>query len=237
LLDQLVGYFRDAMAVAAGCRTDQMLYALPSQANDVIEVGRKLGLSTVLAIGQILDQTAARMRISVHGRVLVEMGIVRICQLGELDDLAALVAELRGTAEEDGTSRAMAPAQAAKKNGEPPRTALTRKNTTPEPVALASSAADPLQQRIDSAHSQSATEPVADAEGADASPVAADSVLAQWQRAVASGVVTHSDPPPRTSRREQLAAIADHPMVRRAMELFDVPAGQLRYTPPGGEKA
>ena len=47
---------------------------------------------------QILDQTAARLRVSLHGRTLVEMAIVRICQLDNLDDLAALVAELRGRA-------------------------------------------------------------------------------------------------------------------------------------------
>ena len=94
LLDQLVGYFRDVMAVAVGCSADQMLYALPSQAQEVRQVGEKLGLSTILAIGQILDQTAARMRLTMHGRTLVEMAIVRICQLDELDDIATLVAEL-----------------------------------------------------------------------------------------------------------------------------------------------
>ena len=47
---------------------------------------------------QILDQTAARLRVSLHGRTLVEMAIVRICQLEDLDDLASLVAELRGEA-------------------------------------------------------------------------------------------------------------------------------------------
>jgi hypothetical protein len=41
--------------------------------------------------------------------------------------------------------------------------------------------------------------------------------------------------PPRTSRREQLAEVAEQPFVRRAMEVFDVPAGQFRYTPPEGE--
>jgi hypothetical protein len=41
--------------------------------------------------------------------------------------------------------------------------------------------------------------------------------------------------PPRTSRREQQAAIAEQPFVRRAMELFDVSSGQLRYTPPEGD--
>src|SRR3954453_6795041 len=98
LLDQLVGYFRDVMTTVVGCGPDQMLYALPSQAAEVAEVGPQLGLSTVLAISQILDHTGARLRVSMPARTLVEMAIVRICQLGEMDDIAALVAELRGTA-------------------------------------------------------------------------------------------------------------------------------------------
>src|SRR5262249_2007761 len=64
LLDQLVGYFRDVMTTVVGCGPDQMLYALPSQAAEVEEVGRQLGLSCVLAIGQILDHTGARLRVS-----------------------------------------------------------------------------------------------------------------------------------------------------------------------------
>jgi hypothetical protein len=41
--------------------------------------------------------------------------------------------------------------------------------------------------------------------------------------------------PQRTSRREQLAEVAEQPFVRRAMEVFDVPAGQFRYIPPEGD--
>ena len=69
------------MAAAVGCPPEQMLYALPSQAEQVAAVGRQLGLETILAIVQILDHTAARLRVSMHGRTLVEMAIVRICQL------------------------------------------------------------------------------------------------------------------------------------------------------------
>jgi hypothetical protein len=36
----------------------------------------------------------------------------------------------------------------------------------------------------------------------------------------------------RPSRREQTAKAADHPFVRRAMELFEAPPDKLRYTPP-----
>jgi DNA polymerase III subunit gamma/tau len=111
LLDQLVGYFRDVMAAAVGCAPDQFLYALPSQADEVAAVAKQLGLSTILAIGQILDHTAARMRVSMHGRTLVEMAIVRICQLGELDDIATLIAELRG--EQPAVPRTTASAMAA----------------------------------------------------------------------------------------------------------------------------
>ena len=46
------------------------------------------------------------MRVSMHGRTLVEMAVVRICQLGELDDLASLIAELRGEASPEPANRA-----------------------------------------------------------------------------------------------------------------------------------
>ncbi len=118
LLDQLIGYFRDVMAAAAGCPPEQMLYALPSQVEEVAEVGRQLGLQTILAAVQILDQTAARMRVSLHGRTLVEMAVVRICELGELDDLAALVAELRGADAGPSSAGPGRPTSAAKKNVE-----------------------------------------------------------------------------------------------------------------------
>ena len=122
LLDQLVGYFRDAMAAAVGCSAERMLYALPSQGEEVSQVARQLGLSTILAIEQILDQTAARMRVSMHGRTLVEMAVVRICQLGELDELATLMAELRGSTDtsRSSTRKRRCPRVTSKKNAEPP---------------------------------------------------------------------------------------------------------------------
>jgi len=63
-----------------------------------------------------------------------------------------------------------------------------------------------------------------------------ESVLAQFQRVMAAGVTTRTDSPqPRPSRSEQLAQIAELPFVRRAMELFDVEPGKIRYTPSEGE--
>ena len=113
LLDQLVGYFRDVMAAGrrlpAASRCSTPCRRRPRKSPTI---GRQLGLPTILAMVQILDQTAARLRVSMHGRTLVEMAIVRICQLGDLDDLATLVAELRGTAANRRRSRRRRPRSA-----------------------------------------------------------------------------------------------------------------------------
>lgn len=268
LLDQLVGYFRDVMAMAVGCQPDQLLYALPSQADEVAALGRELGLATALAIGQILDQTSARMRVSMHGRTLVEMAIVRICQLGELDDLATLVAEFRGLPSEQpeprvaGVERQRAPSAAppsapgaAKKNAEPPApttlaaglanavtaAASDQPPLAPAPVPMSAMATTtngvsngqkpPANSTADINEllNESADEPTVNT-------AQSESVLAQFQRAMASGVTTRIDAPqPRPSRREQLAQVAEHPFVQRAMELFNVEPDKLRYSPPEGE--
>jgi DNA polymerase-3 subunit gamma/tau len=269
LLDQLVGYFRDTMAAAVGCTPDQSLYTLPSQAEEVAQVARQLGLSTILATGQILDHTAARMRVSMHGRTLVEMAIVRICQLSELDDLATMLAELRGEVGppsrggQEQRETATRPATLPRSpNSSPPSTLppLARQNadaatTPPITTSLASAfqqheksqnrppaepapsreADQPVAIRSDPPHiavDAAAEEPTA----TETTATAVDSVLAQFQRAMAEGVTprpvaTQSRP----SRREQTAKIAEHPFVRRAMELFDPPPDKLRYTPPEGD--
>ncbi|HUY33233.1 MAG TPA: DNA polymerase III subunit gamma/tau [Pirellulales bacterium] len=95
LLDQLLGYFRDLMVAAVGCPASSLLYASPSEQEAVLAAGGKLGLETVLAIMQILDQTIARLRYSSHGRILAELALVRICKMADLEQLAELVGQLR----------------------------------------------------------------------------------------------------------------------------------------------
>jgi DNA polymerase-3 subunit gamma/tau len=262
LLDQLVGYFRDVMTTTVGCGPDQMLYALPSQAAEVAEVGRQLGLSTVLAIGQILDHTGARLRVSMHGRTLVEMAIVRICQIGEMDDLAAVIAELRGTAAEppaktaqpqiqtSGGLRAGFQAQVDLKKNDEPRPAAppvttpapTRPLAAPSPIAGSqptnppAPVAEPVIRRSDPPNAAEA--PAIEANGATEPAVERESVLEQFKQAMANGGMPKTDaPPPRVSRREQLAQVAEQPFVRRAMELFDVAPDKIRYSPPEAESS
>jgi len=305
LLDQLVGYFRDTMAAAVGCKPDQFIYALPSQSDEVAQVAEQLGLPTILAIGQILDHTAARMRVSMHGRTLVEMAVVRICQLGELDDLASVIAELRGQVgpqtsvgppsrggldQRDNPTRPAAPTTApVKKNAEPSATIAPQPNglasayrqfddsraqqvassttqtdprpaaSPPEPAAHIAPATPAPDRIAVLAQETSAVVPAAADRNvqttrrndpphnpnteATQSPMppeeiapAVDSVLAQYQRAMSEGIAPRPvASPPRPSRREQTAKIAEHPFVRRAMELFDAPPDKLRYTPPDGD--
>jgi len=95
LIGHLLGYFRDVMTQAVGCDESRLLYALPSQRQEVREIAQQLGVQTLLAIVQVLDHAASRMRVSTHTRTLVEMAVVRICSLENLDDLSSLIEQLR----------------------------------------------------------------------------------------------------------------------------------------------
>ena len=317
LLDQLIGYFRDVMATAAGCPATQLLYTLPAQADEIAQLGRQLGLETILAMVQILDQTAARMRVSMHARTLVEMAIVRICRLDDLDDLADLVAELR-----KGTGAVSQPAKgapstaqikktpdagptavdAAKKNA-PGRSPASDHSVATSRPALKTQARPraeqstvPTQQATTSAEvavsapptttaaaltDESAAELWKQAILAVSETVASSAAHAERITAAGGGQLMASFPashsfcrdvcdrpenrqrieqaltqvhggpvrvsfevhadsavtsapvrPPHASRREQLAEVAERPFVRRAMDLFDVPPDQFRYSPP-----
>ena len=126
LLEQLLGYLRDCMAAAADCPAESLLYASSASRQQVVEAGKRLGLTTVLAAMQILDQTLARLRFSTQGRILVELALVRLCQLEELDELSTWIAQLQSGsttpaagAAQPASSVAAAAGLAGKKNAEP----------------------------------------------------------------------------------------------------------------------
>jgi DNA polymerase-3 subunit gamma/tau len=133
LAEQLLGYLRDMMAAAVGCPPDLMLYAAAAEHGQLSEDGRSIGLPTLLAAVQILDQSITRMRQSTQVRTLVEIAIVRICNLEDLAELSDLITQLQEPAANT------APAVRA------PRTAPPQKKTTelaaqpktaPEPVPV-----------------------------------------------------------------------------------------------------
>ena len=129
LLDQLLGYFRDVMTQAVGCDASSLMYSLSSQHQEVSDVAKQLGVHTLLAIVQILDQTAARMRVSTHTRTLAEMAVVRVCHLEDLDELATLVEQLKS-----GANLATSPLS---------RTPPVKKNVIAEPMPPRAKASPP----------------------------------------------------------------------------------------------
>ena len=136
LLEQLFCYFRDAMAAAAGCPTDILLFAAPSRREEVADLGRRLGLENALAAMQILDQTLSRLRYSTQGRILAELAVVRVCSLEDLNDLAGLIEGLRG-----GGPNTPRPASRPRPSSVPPpqpssTPAPAPKRSAPEPTGL-----------------------------------------------------------------------------------------------------
>ena len=95
LADQLVGYFRDLMVCAAGCKPDAFLTVSPAEGATAVQIAGQLGLETTMAAMQILDQTMARLRYSTQGRVLLELALVRICNLTNLQDLSQLIGQMQ----------------------------------------------------------------------------------------------------------------------------------------------
>jgi DNA polymerase-3 subunit gamma/tau len=95
LTEQLLGYFRDCLAALVGCSPDLLLHTAAADHAQVATLGKQLGLETLLAIAQVLDQTLSRLRQSTHVRTLVEVSLVRLCKLEDLDALPTLLAELR----------------------------------------------------------------------------------------------------------------------------------------------
>ena len=98
LLEQLLGYFRDCMTAAVGCPAETFLHTSAAEHARLAAAGQQLGLETILAIMQIIDQTLSRLRYSTQSRTLAEMALVRIANLENLDSLSDLIAQLRGGA-------------------------------------------------------------------------------------------------------------------------------------------
>jgi DNA polymerase III subunit gamma/tau len=87
LLDQLIDYWRDLMVVHCAAGTDLDLSVTGEHAQALKKRAAAMSLDTVLAGLDVLTSAKSRLRSSNHGRVLLEMALVR---LSRLDDLVAL---------------------------------------------------------------------------------------------------------------------------------------------------
>jgi DNA polymerase-3 subunit gamma/tau len=287
LIDQLLGYFRDVLTQAVGCGDSQLLYALPGQREEIRRVAERLGVETLLAISQVLDQTAARMRVSTQVRTLTEMVLVRICRLHDLDDLAALIEQFKNG--EPAPAAPIAPAAAVAKKNEitsplarprpelppadgprPAATASSEPSDQAAPIALDDDSAEPVWKRTlerltglvaDSA--AAANRLSVDAQGrlVASFPMSRKfsrdtclrpgnlarietALVEACGRPVGLVLTTHDDPgdaasatSPRPTYRQQQADATSQPIVKRAMELFDVDSSRVRVVPAGDLKS
>ena len=95
VVDQLIGYFRDVMTASVGCLADTYLNVTPSQYEAVTSLAARMGIETILAIVQVLEQTSSQMRSSTHSRTLAEIALVRVANLENLDELSTLIAQIQ----------------------------------------------------------------------------------------------------------------------------------------------
>ena len=91
LTEQLLGYFRDLIAVTVGCPAEMQRHTGESLHAELRTLGESWGIDRLLAIVGMIDQTLVRIRHTVHGRVLLEATLVQICHLPDLQAIADLV--------------------------------------------------------------------------------------------------------------------------------------------------
>jgi DNA polymerase III subunit gamma/tau len=91
LTDQLLGYLRDLMITACGAE-DVPLLSVGEENQPTLRLqASQFGLQTTSAAMQILAEAKGRMQRVTHGRVLLELALVRISLLQDLDRLDDLI--------------------------------------------------------------------------------------------------------------------------------------------------
>ena len=187
LAGQLLGYFRDMMAVRVGCNEDTLLNCAGSDIPVLKEQGDQLGLETILSIVQVLDNAIVRMQASLHGRTLLEVAAVRVCGLEQVDSISDLVKSL-STAGNVSVSTGGAAKKAPKKK---------------HPVEVSNSQPSPPPASPPPSPDINAAPKVAAAVGAATATAATV--------AVASTTAVQQSPPSNGSARESSAAPIDDP--------------------------
>lgn len=147
LLEQLLGVFRDCMTAQAGCGPETFLHvATDHEVEAVREIADQLGMETVLAILQILQQAVGDMHYSTQRRSLAEVALVRAAQLEDLEQLSALIAQLSADGSPDPMRQAETPRpQGGKQNPSEPK----KKSASSRPkTAAASNTPQPSQTSL-----------------------------------------------------------------------------------------
>jgi DNA polymerase-3 subunit gamma/tau len=140
LLEQLIDYWRDLMIVNSAGLAGQTV-SVSSKRRDTLEKHAKQGnLDTILAGMDILVTAKSRMQRSSHARALLEMALVRLCQLNELVPLSQIAQWLA----REGVSPANKPAAVPAKPVAVTAASLEKKKLVPEPLDQSGTVSIPL---------------------------------------------------------------------------------------------
>jgi len=173
LCEQLLGHFRDLMVAAVGGNADLLLFTPNGEFDQLNEAAQRLGFERILAAAQVLDQTLTRAKQSTHTRVLVEMALVRICQLSVLDQIPELLAQLNG---EPSSAKTATPKTAKPKP--------TQQATQPKKPTQPKNSAKPQETAEKKTAEPSVSAPEPPPKPADTSSLSAESAPDVWKQAL-----------------------------------------------------
>jgi DNA polymerase-3 subunit gamma/tau len=91
LLDQLIEYWRDLMVVQAAGLEDQVLSVTSANRSALETQARSLTPESVMAGLDVLVTAKSRLRNTTHGRIVLEMALVRLARLDSLVGVSQLV--------------------------------------------------------------------------------------------------------------------------------------------------
>jgi len=99
LLDQLIEYWRDLLVVNCAGVDGQLLSVTGKNRQALAQQAQKLSTDTILAGLDVLANAKTRLRGTSHGRVVLEIALVRLCNLENLVSLSQLAQTIaNGTA-------------------------------------------------------------------------------------------------------------------------------------------
>lgn len=186
IANQLLGYFRDLMAVHVGCGLDTILNCTAADVEHLKTLNEHFGLETILTIVQLLDAAVVRMQSSLHTRTLLEAVAVRICNLESLESIADLVKSLsQGGAKTAVTS----PARTR------PRVELQQVNTSQAATKPPAKAGKAKSETVKSGKAKSANKTAAASQPAATKPAATKPPQAQKKNEIAEAAESVANPP------------------------------------------
>ena len=164
LLNGLLEFLRDAMVLAAGGE-GILLAATPRQAPRLKDAADRWSIDAVVAVLQIMAEARGRLRGSPHGRLLVELAVVRAARLEHFEELGDLIGRLSAL---DAGQPLSSPSPDVKKKPDRPETPRERVTT---PVAEPPRPGPPAGPEVDA---------VAPPQDQDAAPVDLAALREHW---------------------------------------------------------